>query len=191
MEATAVHTTEYELSHADAIEQFLVTAYSTSMRIRSDDDRRLLRHQRTDFGAFAVETACQSADLGFEVEPLNKVIVTRTLTSWLERACDGAHRRYDVGELFLVSDPGQPCTARWMPGEIQNCIIDPAVLAQVAAAAPARRPEPIRFTSLDPRRRRSPSAGGPPAPTSPACSPIPRPPPHRCSPPAPHNCWRR
>ena len=69
----------------------------------------------------------------------------------MERASDGAHRRYGTGELFIMSDPGRPHTGRWLPGEIQNCIMDPATLARAAATAPAWRPGPIRFTSLDPR----------------------------------------
>jgi AraC-like DNA-binding protein len=134
------------------MEQFLVDAYGTSMRIRSDgDDRHLFRHRRTEAGAFALEAAYQSADLQFEVEPLNNVVVTRTSTSRLERGSDGAHRRYDTGQVFIMSHPDQPYTARWMPGEIQNCIISPALLAGVAATTPAKRIEPIRFTSLDPR----------------------------------------
>lgn len=149
-------TAEYEISHADAIEQFLVEAYGTSMRIYGDDNQHLLRHRRTDAGAFATETAYQSADLEFEVEPLHKIVVTRTSTSRLERASGTAHRRYDVGEIFIMSEPDRPYTARWMPGEIQNCIIDPTVLARVAAGEPARRAQPIRFTSLDPR---TPEAG--------------------------------
>jgi AraC-like DNA-binding protein len=151
METNAVRTTEYEISRADAIEQFLVDAYGTSMRIRRVGDRHVLRHRRADAGAFAAETAYQTADLGFEVEPLNKIVITRTSTSRLERASAGAHRRYDVGELFLMSEPDRPYTARWMPGEIQNCIIDPTMLARVSGSAPSRRTEPIRFTSLDPR----------------------------------------
>ena len=74
----AVRTTEFELSRADAIEQFFVETYSTSMRIRGGGERHLLRHQRTDAGAVAVETAYQSGELGFEVEPLNRIVVTRT-----------------------------------------------------------------------------------------------------------------
>ncbi len=151
METTSVRTTDYEFSHADAIEQFLVEAYGASVHVRGGSDRRLLRHRRHDVGSFAVETAYQSADLEFEMEPLHRVIVTRTSTARLERASNGFHRRYDVGELFLMNEPERPYTAWWMPGEIQNCIIDPALLARVAAAAPTRRPEPIRFTSLDPQ----------------------------------------
>jgi AraC-like DNA-binding protein len=150
MDTTAVRATEYEISDADAIGQFLIDAYGTSMRIRGDDDHHLLRHRRTEAGAFATETAYQSADLEFDVEPLNSVVVTRASTSRLERASGGAHRRYGAGEVFLMSHPDRPYTARWMPGELQNCIIDPALLARVAATAPTSRFEPIRFTSLDP-----------------------------------------
>jgi len=97
-------TAEYEISHADAM-QFLIEAYGTSMRIFGDDDRHLLRHRRTDASAFAVETAYQSADLEFEVEPLQTLVVTRTSTSRLERASGDAHQRYDTGEIFIMSDP--------------------------------------------------------------------------------------
>lgn len=150
MDAAGVRRTSFEFSEAGAIEQFLVGAYGTSMRIRSTGDRHLLRHQRVDAGVMAVETAYQSADLSFAVEPLNALVVTRTVTSRLERATRGADRRYDTGELFLMSEPDLPYTARWRPGEIRNCIISPDLLAQTAAAAPARRPQPLRFTSLDP-----------------------------------------
>lgn len=47
------------------------------MRIHGAADPRLLRHRRTDGGPVAVETAYQSADLEFEVEPLNRVVVHR------------------------------------------------------------------------------------------------------------------
>lgn len=151
METTAVHTVEHQFSHTDAIERFLVEAYGGSVRLRGGGDRRFLRHRRHDVGSFAVETAYQSAELEFEMDPLHRVIVTCTSTARLERASNGFHRRYDTGELFLMNEPELPCTARWMPGGIQNCIIDAVLLARVAAAAPARRPEPIRFTSLDPQ----------------------------------------
>jgi AraC-like DNA-binding protein len=151
VESASVLTTDYELSQADGIEHFLVEAYGTSMRIgRDDENRPLLRHRRADAGSFAVETAYQAADLSFLVEPLNKIVVTRTVTSRLERVSGGSDRRFDAGDLFLMSYPHLPYTARWMPGEIQNCLIDPTVLAQVAASAPGRRPEPIGFTGLDP-----------------------------------------
>ena len=77
-------------------------------------------------------------------------MVTRTATSQLERGSHSSHRRYGTGELFVMSYPDLPYTARWMAGEIEHTIIDPALLARVAAAAPARYPQPLRFTGLDP-----------------------------------------
>jgi AraC-like DNA-binding protein len=150
MDVHEVRTTQYELAEAGAIEDFLVQAYGSSMRIRGGDGHSLLRHQRTDAGAVAVESAYQSADLSFAVEPLHKIVVTRTVTSRLERASGSEDRSYETGELFIMSQPDRPYTARWLPGEIQNCIIDPDLLTQVAATTPARKPAPIRFTSLNP-----------------------------------------
>ncbi|GAB3938340.1 helix-turn-helix transcriptional regulator [Micromonospora vulcania] len=43
-----------------------------------------------------------------------------------------------------------PSTLRWQPGAVELCVLDLGVLAQVAAAAPARRPGQIRFTDLGP-----------------------------------------
>jgi AraC-like DNA-binding protein len=148
---SAVRTTEIEISGTGEVEQFLVDAYGTGMRIRGPVSKPLLRHHRIDAGLIAAESAYQSADLQFDVEPLNKLVVTRTSTSRLERSSDDTHGRYGTGELFLMSYPHLPYTARWMPGEIENTIIDPARLARTAGTAPARRPQPLRFISLDPR----------------------------------------
>src|ERR1700749_3164326 len=125
MEATAVRTVTHEISRADAIEHFLAAAYGTSVRIRGRDDRCLLRHRRVEAGPIAAETADQSADLDFEVEPLHKLLVVRTTSCRMERASDGARRRYGAGDVFLMGQPDRPHTARWLPGRVQNCVIDP------------------------------------------------------------------
>jgi AraC-like DNA-binding protein len=46
--------------------------------------------------------------------------------------------------------PDLPYTSRLQPGEFTNCLLDLTELAKVAATAPGRRPQPIRFTSLNP-----------------------------------------
>jgi len=150
MDPVPVRTTEYEISGAEAVEQFLIEAYGTSMRIHGGSDRRLLRHRRIDAGAFAVETIYQSGEVSFAVEPLHSIVVVRTSTARLELSAAGGDRRYGTGELFVVADPDRPYTSRWIPGEIHGCVIDPAALARVATSAPDRRSQPIRFTGLDP-----------------------------------------
>jgi len=144
MNPVPVRTTEHELSGAEAIEQFLIEAYGTSMRIHGGSDRRLLRHRRIDAGAFAVETIYQSGEVSFAVEPLHSIVVVRTSTARLELSAAGGDRRHGTGALFVVADPDRPYTSRWIPGEIHGCAIDPAALARVAASAPDRRSQPIR-----------------------------------------------
>lgn len=151
MEGTVVRTTTLELTDADAIHDFLVSAYGTGMRITGADDRHLFRHRRTDAGTFALEAVEQFNHLDFGVDPLRRIVVTRVSTALVERRCGRAEGRYAAGDLFLMADPDLPYTARWSPGEILNCVIDPALLTRVAAPAPGRRPEPIRLTGLDPR----------------------------------------
>ena len=46
MEPSAVVTSDYEIAGADEIQQFLVNAYSTSIRTRSDDRPHRLHHHR-------------------------------------------------------------------------------------------------------------------------------------------------
>jgi AraC-like DNA-binding protein len=145
-----VRTSELEISGTGEIEQFLIEAYGTSMRIRAEGDRPWLQHQRAGAGMVAVETVAQSGDLDAAVEPLHAIVVTRVETSQVERVTHHSDRRYGPGDLFMVSEPDLPHAARWLPGETRNAVIDPALLAEVADAGPARRPIPIHFTSLDP-----------------------------------------
>lgn len=147
---TAPRTTTFESADPHAIELFLAGAYGARMRIRSADQSRFLRHRRTDAGAFAIDVVEQSADRTFAVDPMRTVVVTRVTTARIERACRLDERRYDAGDLFLAAHPDAFYTCRWYPGEIANCVIEPALLARVAATAPGRRGGPIGFTSLEP-----------------------------------------
>lgn len=144
-------TMSVELNDDDAIEHFLREAFG-SMRMHRGEGPVRLRFERLGSGVVAVETAHQTAELTFDVDPLHRIVVTRASTARLERIRDGHRHRDDVGDLSLVSDPERPYAARWLPGELQSCTLDPSVLAQVAAAAPGRRPAPIRFTGFSPSR---------------------------------------
>ncbi|AEV83152.1 HTH-type transcriptional regulator eutR [Actinoplanes sp. SE50] len=155
MEQPAAQTSSIELRGTDTVEEFLNAAYGTGMRLRDTGTPPVLRHERVDAGTFAVETAHQSADLKFQIDALRKIVVTRNSSARLERGCDGTTQRYEPGALFLMSHPNRPYTVRWHPGTLDNCIIDADSLAKVAATAPGRRAEPLRFTSLEPVSKRA------------------------------------
>lgn len=146
-----VRTSDFEVSGADEMEHFLTGAYGTSIRIRAETGPHLMRHHRTEAGLVAFKTIYQSADLRFEVEPLHTVIIASTTTSQMERASGSADRRYGSKELFAMSYPELPYTTHLLPGQLRTAVIDLALLARVAATAPARRPQPLRLTALDPR----------------------------------------
>src|SRR5687768_945898 len=151
MQSTAPRTTTRELTDADSIHDHLVTTYRTTMRMTCTDDRYLFRHRRTDAGSFAMESADQFNWLHFAVDPVRLIVVTEVSSAQLERRCGRTEGRYAADDLFLWSYPDLPYTLRWAPGAITNCVIDPALLSRVAATAPGRRTEQIRFTDLDPR----------------------------------------
>ena len=150
MDASTPWITQHELAETDAIEQFLSAAYGADIRITSSDERLFLRHRRIEAGLFALDTAVQPADLHFTVGPMPTIVVTRSTTARLDRDTDGVQGRYGPGGLFIMSFPDRPHTTHWQSGELENCVLDPLSLDQVAAAAPGRRSGPIRFLSLDP-----------------------------------------
>ncbi|GGP55413.1 helix-turn-helix domain-containing protein [Saccharothrix coeruleofusca] len=139
-------TTDPEAGHA-----FLTTAYGTGMRIRwrSRAGWRL-RHQRVDAGAFRLESTSQSTHLVLTVDPQRAHVVCRSTTSRLVRRCGADEGRHGPGEVFLANRAGSPHTARWLPGGLEVCVLDPDLLAGVAATAPARHPAPLRFTRFEP-----------------------------------------
>ncbi|XVU28880.1 helix-turn-helix transcriptional regulator [Actinoplanes sp. CA-054009] len=135
-----------ELDGPDAVRAFLARAYGP-LGMRGADQVRL-RHRRIDAAGFALDTLEQSATLDFRVEPRRAVIITRMVTARLHRACAGSDQLYQPGDLFLGSYPDRSHTSRLWPGLMTNCVIDPTLIAAVAATAPGRRPGPIRFLSL-------------------------------------------
>ncbi|XVV16017.1 helix-turn-helix transcriptional regulator [Actinoplanes sp. CA-131856] len=135
-----------ELNGPDAVRSFLTRTYGP-LGMRGGDQVRL-RHRRADAGSFALDDLEQSAVLDFRVEPRRAVIVTRMVTARLHRACAGSDQLYQPGDVFLGSYPDRSHVSRLWPGHMMNCVIDPTLIASVAATAPGRRPGPIRFLSL-------------------------------------------
>ncbi|MEU4560608.1 helix-turn-helix domain-containing protein [Actinoplanes sp. NPDC023936] len=147
---TVPHTTGFQSTDADAISGYLSDVYGSGMRVRSSDQRVHLSHRRTHTADFHLESIAQSATLDFHGEPLPTIVIVTTHTARLHRASGDDDRRYQPGDTCLGAYPGRPFTCTWSPGELTTCVLDPGILARVAATAPGRWAAPIRFTSLDP-----------------------------------------
>ncbi|WP_410812674.1 helix-turn-helix transcriptional regulator [Micromonospora sp. 067-2] len=145
-----VQTRGFESRDPAVIHDFLASTYDTDLRIHGGDESYRLVHRRVDAGPFALAAAGQTAHLDIGVNGIDALVVCRSHTARLERATDASVHRCGPGDVFLTSRPGLPFDVHWQPGEVELCVLDLAVLAQVATAAPDRRPGQIRFTDLAP-----------------------------------------
>ncbi|RLP85667.1 AraC family transcriptional regulator [Micromonospora sp. BL4] len=145
-----MQTRGFDSGDPSAIHAFLTRTYGTDLRIRGGDDGYRLVHQRVDAGPFALVTIEQTASLDIGVGEIDGLVICRARTARVDRTCDGATHRLVPGDVFLATRPELPFAVSWHPGEVEICVLDLAVLAQVATAAPARRPGRIRFTDISP-----------------------------------------
>ncbi|MEU8387954.1 helix-turn-helix transcriptional regulator [Micromonospora sp. NPDC048842] len=147
MTSSPVQTRQFDSRDPAAIQEFLSATYDPKLRIQSRNGYRLTHH-RVDTGPFAIATTRQTAHLEIDASTLGGLVIGRTRTAHVDRSCAGSAHRFGPGEVFLVTRPEEPCTVHWHPGEVELCVLDLSVLAQVATTAPARRPGRIEFTEL-------------------------------------------
>ncbi|MEO3770434.1 helix-turn-helix transcriptional regulator [Micromonospora sp. B9E7] len=149
MTSIPVQTHQFDSHDPVAIQQFLSTTYDPKLLVHNRHGYQL-SHHRVDAGPFAIATTRQTGHLGINASTLGGLVVGSSRTARVDRACDGSTDRFRPGDVFLVTRPEKPCSVRWLPGEVELCVLDLSVLAQVATTAPTRRPGPIRFTNLGP-----------------------------------------
>ncbi|WP_030490231.1 helix-turn-helix transcriptional regulator [Micromonospora chokoriensis] len=150
MTSSPVQTHRFDSRDPAAVQEFLSATYDPKLRIQSTDRYRLTHH-RVDTGPFAIATTRQTGHLEIGTSSnLHGLVIGRTRTARVERSCVGSAHRFGPGEVFLATRPAEPCNVRWHPGEVELCVLDLSVLAQVATTAPARRPGRIQFTDLNP-----------------------------------------
>ncbi|MGC4747469.1 helix-turn-helix transcriptional regulator [Micromonospora sp. DT201] len=147
MTSSTVQTRHFDSWDPAAIHGFLSTAYDPKLRIRSKARYRFTHHS-VDTGPFTMATVHHTGQLDMGANNLEGLVITHTRTARIDRACGGSTNRFGPGDVYLVTKPGEPCSARWQPGEVEICVLDLSVLEQVATTAPTRRPGPIRFTDL-------------------------------------------
>ncbi|MFI6237161.1 helix-turn-helix transcriptional regulator [Micromonospora sp. NPDC050784] len=147
MTSSPVQTHQFDSRDPAAIQEFLSATYDPKLRIQSRNGYRLTHH-RVDTGPFAIATTRQTGHLEIDASTLGGLVIGRSRTAHVDRSCAGSAHRFGPGEVFLVTRPEEPCAVRWHPGEVELCVLDLSVLAQVATTAPARRPGRIEFTEL-------------------------------------------
>lgn len=140
----------YEFSTTDpqrAID-YLGGVYGTTLRFSGVRDGSLFRHTRAGGSLFAVDDVQLPARLCIRQTPTKPLIIGQIHAGRMERECAGSGERLGPGDVFAhASSPTVMKATAMKAGAV---MIDVAVLAQVAAASPARAPGPVRLTGYRP-----------------------------------------
>jgi AraC-like DNA-binding protein len=147
-ERTGFVTTDTDLG-VDYINNVYQTKWS-KVQVDSPRPGHPFRHSRVDGGSFAIDDLRWPLTLSFHQTPLNSLIVIHMEGGKLGRECGGDDGRFLTGDIFVDADPDLPATMRACDVELRLVKLDLSVLAQVAAASPARAPRPVRITSYQP-----------------------------------------
>jgi AraC-like DNA-binding protein len=83
-------------------------------------------------------------------DPLGRLVVGHLRSGLARYGTNGSERSYRPGDVFLAIRPGQPHAGHSIDIDTELVVIDPVLLNQVAATAPTRTPQPLRFTGCDP-----------------------------------------
>jgi AraC-like DNA-binding protein len=154
--ATLLHRPEHshvELSDLAETEEFLERTYGARMPFsdRRRAGRTSLVHTRTDVGPFAIDEIQLSDDVKVSPDPLNKVVSVWVTHGTLSGHCDGVAGGAKPGDITMVSQPDLPHYSHSEDLHQTVVLLDPSLVAGVAAGVPAcRAPLPIRFSSFTP-----------------------------------------
>jgi AraC-like DNA-binding protein len=150
-DATGTGRIEFSTTDPDRTIDYLSSTYRTDLRVTRAGRGYPFRHTRADGGSFAMDEVRLPLHLDLRQEPLGALVVVRIDSGKMERDCGGVSERFLTGDVFVDAEPTLPATLRLLGVETQTTVLDLAVLAQVAAASPARAAGPIRLTSFQPR----------------------------------------
>src|SRR5829696_5296546 len=136
-------------------ERFLEEAYGVKLRLRWNREQRqddaLLTHRRRTAGTFVVDDVYLAGEVHAAPDPLNLVVGIWPTSGNVRSDCDGMAGEAAADEVALLSQPDLPYRSSARDLRATAVLLDPAVVASVAAGFPnGQAPLPIRFSSLQP-----------------------------------------
>ncbi len=149
---------ELTTTDSDVAGQYLVDNFGTAVRVSSMSDDMRMRLIHTDAGAFAVGDFRMAAELHFEAEAPQTMVIAQLDAGRVERQCDGgAVERFGPGDVFLVAQPDLPYISRSLHTEVRTLSVDNSFVRKTVGALPEDEhgAGPLTFTSLRPASQAS------------------------------------
>ncbi|MFJ8946235.1 helix-turn-helix transcriptional regulator [Streptomyces sp. NPDC102395] len=137
-------------------EDFLSQAYAR-MRIGSGAaEPGRARISRSAIPSVTVDELDLDFEMSYSVTPLGRICLCLVHDGTVEdHAFDGVQDSFGPGDVVSLAPPNLPYSGRIRNARYNITMLDTDLLAQVASAAPGRRPEPVRLTG---HRPHSPAA---------------------------------
>ena len=137
------------------VHEFLETGYGAKVRVVERASARNCRpslvHARIDVGPFAIDEVQVPADLEIFSDPLNKVCCLWPTSGRAASHCDGIAGAAIAGDVMMSAQPDLPHHTHIQDVHHIVVLMDPALVAGVAAGLPSdRAPLPIRFSNFAP-----------------------------------------
>jgi AraC-like DNA-binding protein len=139
----------FETDDMELAERVLSELYA-DVRIAPRGPRRGLRMTSAPAGPVRFDRVTFAMDVQARGIPLGRLIFGRLASGRVSHASGGPERHFGAGDAFLVAQPEHPYTAGTQDGDFELAIMPPDLPSRVAATAPGRRPEPVRFTGYEP-----------------------------------------
>ncbi|MFI6033587.1 helix-turn-helix transcriptional regulator [Streptomyces sp. NPDC051315] len=146
----------FDSDNLDLTEDFLSRAYAR-MRIGSSDLRAgRARVTRAALPSVTVDELDLDFEMSYSVTPLGRICLCLVHDGTIrDHVVDGAPEAFGPGDMVYFAPPDRPYSGRVRNARYNITMLDPDLLAQVAAGRPGRSPEPVRLTD---HRPHSPAA---------------------------------
>jgi AraC-like DNA-binding protein len=140
----------FETSDPDTAEHILRNAYGGTIRIDAGHERCGIRLDTAALApAVRLDLISFSVRWGLTASPLGVLVLCHIRSGGHACSSEGSKRTYGPGDVFLTVQPDRPCSAQCTETDFNTAVIRPALLSQVAAAAPGRTQQPVRITGYD------------------------------------------
>lgn len=146
-----MHTLTFDSDDLDRTEDFLSRAYAKMRISSSTPETSRARITRNGVGPITVDELDLDFDMSYAVTPLGRICLCVVHEGTIQdHVYPGVEDSFGPGDVVNFAPPTQSYAGRIRQARYNITMLDPALLTQVAAAAPARSAEPVRLTGHRP-----------------------------------------
>lgn len=143
----------FDSSDVGQIEEFVSKLYSRMHIGAVGESTRAQITRRVLAPGIGFDDLDYTFDIGYDAEPQDLLIICDVVSNTIRRDSEGSEETFGPGDQFLICQPDLPYAGIARATRLRFTVLDPAVLAQVAAATESDPTEPVRLLDHRPLSR--------------------------------------